>query len=99
MSDTILAIDLGGTRYRAGLASTADPVNVSTVGEWPTPATRQQFIDQRLGDRFLRRGLVNLGHVALGGGLRVDEGAVVGHQQHAGGVMVEPADRLHVAPS
>ena len=59
---------------------------------------RQQFIDQRLGDRFLRRGLVNLGHVALGGGLRVDEGAVVGHQQHAGGVMVEPADRLHVAP-
>ena len=44
MSDTILAIDLGGTRYRAGLATTADPAAVAPIGEWPAPAMRDDFL-------------------------------------------------------
>jgi enoyl-CoA hydratase/carnithine racemase len=42
-------------------------------------------------------GPVGLGDVLLGRRQVVDEGAVVGEQQQAGGVHVEPPDALHVA--
>ena len=42
----ILAIDLGGTHYRAGLATTADPGALTSLGEWPAPATRAAFVAQ-----------------------------------------------------
>lgn len=45
MSDTILAIDLGGTRYRAGLATAADPAAVQPVEDRPVPLTRDAFIE------------------------------------------------------
>ncbi|HEY9009624.1 MAG TPA: ROK family protein [Devosia sp.] len=45
MNETILAIDLGGTRYRAGLASTADPAGVEPVGTWPAPMTLSTFLE------------------------------------------------------
>lgn len=45
MSDTILAIDLGGTRYRAGRARTGDPATIEPVGDWPAPTTRAAFLD------------------------------------------------------
>ena len=41
---TVLAIDLGGTHYRAGLAQIADPAAVESIGEWPAPATRDAFL-------------------------------------------------------
>lgn len=44
MTDTILAIDLGGTRYRAGVASVSDPAAVHPIGEWPAPLTRDTFL-------------------------------------------------------
>ena len=39
---------------------------------------------------------VKFGHFMLGRGGAVVELAIVGDQQHAGGVGIEPADRLHV---
>lgn len=45
MNETILAIDLGGTRYRAGLASTSNPAEVEPVGAWPAPMTRSTFLE------------------------------------------------------
>lgn len=42
MSD-ILAIDLGGTHIRIGIAEAASPAAVSTVGEWPAPQGRDAF--------------------------------------------------------
>lgn len=39
----VLAIDLGGTRLRAGIADAADPAAVSAVGEWPTPVDLDGF--------------------------------------------------------
>jgi glucokinase len=44
MTETVLAVDLGGTRYRAGIASTSNPVDVRPVGEWPAPLTRETFL-------------------------------------------------------
>jgi glucokinase len=44
MSETILAIDLGGTRYRAGIATTDDPAGVKPIGEWAAPADRGAFL-------------------------------------------------------
>ena len=41
--------------------------------------------------------LVDLGHMALRRAQAVDQRAVVGEQQQAGGVLVEAADRLHAA--
>lgn len=41
---TILAIDLGGTRLRAGLARPDAPAEVSAIGEWPAPQTRDDFL-------------------------------------------------------
>lgn len=40
---TILAIDLGGTRLRAGTADAADPAAVMAVGEWPAPQDLEGF--------------------------------------------------------
>ena len=39
----ILAIDLGGTRLRAGLADTARPGDVTTIGEWSAPSDLASF--------------------------------------------------------
>lgn len=41
---TILAIDLGGTRFRAGVADVADPAAVQPVGEWAAPLSREDFL-------------------------------------------------------
>lgn len=41
----ILAIDLGGTRLRAGRSDIADPGRVETLGDWPAPASRAEFIE------------------------------------------------------
>jgi glucokinase len=40
----ILAVDLGGTRCRAGLATLDDPAGVQPVGEWPAPPSRAAFL-------------------------------------------------------
>ena len=42
----VLAIDLGGTRLRAGLADAAAPEAVEPIGEWPAPQTRDAFVQQ-----------------------------------------------------
>ena len=44
MSGKVLAIDLGGTRLRAGVAPIDDPVAVEAVGEWPAPRDRESFL-------------------------------------------------------
>ena len=44
MSGTILAIDVGGTRFRAGQADPGDPAAVRVSGEWPTPPDRETFL-------------------------------------------------------
>lgn len=41
----ILAVDLGGTRCRLGIASFADPGAVRPVASVPAPASRQHFLD------------------------------------------------------
>ena len=63
MSDTILAIDLGGTRYRAGHASLANPAAVEPLGEWPAPATRTAFLE------MISAHLAELGATRLGIGI------------------------------
>ncbi len=63
MSDTILAIDLGGTRYRAGRALAGDPATVEPMGEWPAPMTRSTFIE------MVRSQLDELGATRLGIGI------------------------------
>lgn len=45
MSDTILAIDLGGTRFRAGIADVSDPAAVRPVGECAAPQTLPAFME------------------------------------------------------
>lgn len=44
MSETVLAIDLGGTRFRAGVAELGNPAAVRPIGEWPAPRDRQTFM-------------------------------------------------------
>jgi glucokinase len=44
MSGKVLAIDLGGTRVRAGVAAIDDPVAVQPIGEWPAPQDRERFL-------------------------------------------------------
>ncbi|HHY49481.1 MAG TPA: ROK family protein, partial [Alphaproteobacteria bacterium] len=39
----ILALDLGGTRLRAGLAAGDEPAAVTTLGEWDAPRSREAF--------------------------------------------------------
>lgn len=63
MSDAILAIDLGGTRYRAGRASRSSPANIEPLGEWPAPMTRPVFLD------MLRGHLNEIGAMRLGIGV------------------------------
>ena len=59
-----------------------------------------QQLFQLLGvHRVLAADLVDLRHVLLRRGEAVDQRAVVGEQQQAGGVFVEPAHRLHLAPA
>lgn len=41
----ILAIDLGGTRFRAGIADVADPAAVRPVGEWAAPQSLATFME------------------------------------------------------
>jgi predicted NBD/HSP70 family sugar kinase len=63
MTETILAIDLGGTRYRAGTASHDNPADVRHLGEWPAPATRTDFL------AMLRGHLAETGAKRLGLGI------------------------------
>jgi glucokinase len=42
---TILAVDLGGTRFRAGVAEPSDPGAVQAVGEWAAPQSLEAFMD------------------------------------------------------
>ncbi len=63
MSDAILAIDLGGTRYRAGRASLANPAAVEPLGEYPAPDTRPVFLE------MVRRHLAEIGASRLGIGV------------------------------
>ena len=44
MSSTVLAIDLGGSRFRAGVAPIANPAPVEVIGEWPAPRDRDSFL-------------------------------------------------------
>lgn len=43
MTETVLAIDLGGTRLRVGVAPMRDPAAVQAVGEWTAPRDRESF--------------------------------------------------------
>lgn len=42
----IIAIDLGGTHLRAGLADPARPEAVVAIGEWAAPQSRPDFLDR-----------------------------------------------------
>lgn len=59
----ILAIDLGGTRFRAGLAHGADPKAVTAVGEWAAPQSRDDFL------ALVRQQLTEHGATSLGIGI------------------------------
>ena len=77
------------------VASQAAARTVSFSSCSSTPCA--QPLDLRRIDRMLAAHLVDLGHVMLRRGQAMDQRAVVGEQQHAGRVLVEPADRLHAA--
>ena len=57
---TVLAIDLGGTRFRAGVADTASPADVVAVGEWAAPQGRELFA-QLLKAQLAEHGATRLG--------------------------------------
>ena len=59
----------------------------------------QQGRHLRFVDGVARGGQIDLGHVAPRMRQAVDQRALVGEQQQARGVMVEPAHRLHAAPA
>lgn len=59
----ILAIDLGGTRFRAGVADVGDPAAVQPVGEWAAPQTLAAFME------LLRSQLAAHGATRLGLGI------------------------------
>jgi glucokinase len=63
MSETILAIDLGGTRYRAARAARDNPAELEFLGEWPAPATRPAFLE------MVTRQLADAGATRLGLGI------------------------------
>lgn len=63
MSAEVLAIDLGGTRFRAGLAAIADPASVRAIGEWPAPQNRATFL------ALLREQIASTGAARLGIGI------------------------------
>jgi hypothetical protein len=56
-----------------------------------------QLLRHRRCQRMLAARLVDLGHMVLGGGQLVDQRAVVGQQQQAGRVLIQPADGLDAA--
>jgi len=60
MTETILAIDLGGTRYRAGLATTDDPAGVRPLGDWPAPLRLDTFLTM-LETQLAEHGATRLG--------------------------------------
>jgi glucokinase len=60
MSEKILAIDLGGTRYRAGIATPTDPAAVQPIGEWPAPTSRDAFVAMVAG-QLAEHGATRLG--------------------------------------
>ena len=63
MSDTILAIDLGGTRFRAARASVDDPVSLRMLVEEAAPQSRDGFLAR------LRQFLDESGATRLGLGI------------------------------
>ena len=64
MSATVLAVDLGGTHYRAGAASSDNPASVRPIGAWPTPSTRDEFL------AMLESQFAELGATASASGFR-----------------------------
>jgi len=60
MSGTVLAVDLGGTRYRAGLAPLSDPASVQAIGDWPAPQDREPLLTM-LRDQIATSGATHLG--------------------------------------
>ncbi|MGN6156845.1 MAG: ROK family protein [Devosia sp.] len=60
MSSTVLAIDLGGSRFRAGVAPIANPAPVEVIGEWPAPRDRDSFL-ALLTDQLGKSGASHLG--------------------------------------
>ena len=60
MSGTVLAVDLGGTRYRVGLASISNPASVRALGDWPAPQDRASFL-KMLTDQIVTSGATHLG--------------------------------------
>ena len=60
MSDAVLAIDLGGTRYRAALARAGAPQSLQPLGADAAPRTREQFL-QRVRDQLEASGARRLG--------------------------------------
>lgn len=63
MSESILAIDLGGTRYRAATATTDQPQVLRQIGAWPAPSTRDAFL------ALVREHLATTGATRLGIGI------------------------------
>ncbi|MCW5719794.1 MAG: ROK family protein [Devosia sp.] len=59
----VLAIDLGGTRCRVGLADSADPAGVTLLEDVPAPQSRAEFLD------LVRPLLAQHGASALGVGI------------------------------
>jgi glucokinase len=60
MTNSVLAIDLGGTRFRAGAAPLDDPVAVQSLGEWPAPSDRDGFM-ALVREQLARTGAGHLG--------------------------------------
>ncbi len=58
---------------------------------------RQQLVDLRLIQRVPGRSQINLGHLAFAGRQHMVQLAIVGNHQQAGGVLIQPPDRLHTA--
>jgi len=56
----VLAIDLGGTRLRAGIADAANPQGVEPVGEWPAPQNLDDFV-AKVGGLIAEHGASHLG--------------------------------------
>jgi glucokinase len=63
MTETILAIDLGGTRFRAATATMDNPVAIRRIGEAPAPTDRGSFLE------LIRRHLEETGASRLGIGI------------------------------
>ena len=57
---TILAIDLGGTRLRAGVADATRPAEVETVGDWAAPDNLAS-LREMLGELTARHNVLRLG--------------------------------------